>query len=107
MPVISPDSIEWAEPPEKSRTARRGPKGFIQQFVDTLAQRPGQWGILKRSSKNRNLIPKNRFPEVEWTSAADDDGTYTIYGRWVGDDGSVAASTNGSASPVNDDQDDA
>lgn len=82
------DEIEWEDPPK--RVGGPGRTGYVSGFVEAVKARPEQWAVLKRGAKNPSSIEKSRYPGMEWTSRRMDDGSFTIYGRWVGDTTSAA-----------------
>lgn len=80
---MSSDGITWEEPPPPAN----GKWGKTQHFVEALKQRPGQWARYPGSYKQGASVTVNRtrFPGTEWTARKQPDGSYHIWGRWVGD----------------------
>ena len=86
--TITKQKIKWASPPAKrtpvSKTA--GGNGKTQRFVAALKKRPNKWAIYTEKCSNGVIVTsaKKTFPDTEWTSRKDKDGTYTIYARYIG-----------------------
>jgi hypothetical protein len=56
------------------------------RFVAALKARPNRWAIYTEGSKNAVIVSmaKKKFPDTEWTSRKQPDGTFTIYARYIG-----------------------
>lgn len=78
------DEMVWREPPE--RKSAGGPHGRLGRFVAALRERPGEWALYPHFAGHRVAVTFNRkqYPGTEWTSRSRGDGTYELYGRWVG-----------------------
>lgn len=81
------EKIKWATPPAK-RTAHTSNRrlGAIARFVEVLKTRPNKWAIYKTDSSNAVTVStaKKAYPQTEWTSRKNPDGTFTLYARFVG-----------------------
>lgn len=80
--------IKWASPPAKRTPVgkAKGAQGKTQRFVAALKKRPNQWAIYKEKCSNGVIVSsaKKTFPETEWTARKDENGTFTIYARYIG-----------------------
>jgi len=76
-----PDGLIWEEPPVLAPVKTTWTKAIRQ-----LAQRPGEWARMPTTMKGRagcsNL--RTRHPECEWTWERNSEGTFTIWGRYIG-----------------------
>lgn len=59
----------------------------MSRFVGEIKKQPGEWAVYRRDATEASVASqaRARYPEAEWTSRSNKDGTYTIYARWVGD----------------------
>ena len=74
--------IKW-ETPSPAHSENRG-KAAV--FVEALKTRPSEWALYRENAKNAVLVTefKRKYPFTEWTSRKNADGTFRIYGRYVG-----------------------
>ena len=85
--ATSTTKMKWSTPPKK-RTGLGGANGSgkTQKFVSVLKTRPNRWAIYKENCSNGVMVTQNKkaFPNTEWTSRKNQDGTFTIYARYIG-----------------------
>lgn len=79
---MTPDDIEWCDPPEAPKWSNRN---RVQEFVNILRQRPGQWAkyphpISASTTRQHARRHPARYPGTEWVSRRGE-----LYGRWVGE----------------------
>ena len=75
--TITPDTVEWVEPPSR----KAGGPGNIAAFIEVLKQRPGTWArypISVGTSAATYLKSKG----CEATSRTNAEGNIDIYARW-------------------------
>jgi hypothetical protein len=80
--------IKWATPPAKRTGTRSGGRklGATARFVEVLKTRPNKWAIYKSNANNAVTVStaKKAYPQTEWTSRKNPDGTFTLYARFIG-----------------------
>lgn len=56
------------------------------RFVAAIKARPNRWAIYTEGASNAVIvsIAKKKYPDTEWTSRKQADGTYTVYARYIG-----------------------
>lgn len=85
--ATSTTKVKWSNPPKK-RLGGAKPigSGKTQKFVAVLKTRPNKWAIYRENCNNGVMVTANKkaFPNTEWTSRKNPDGTFTIYGRYIG-----------------------
>lgn len=74
------------------KVARRGPASIwprrAEAMVPILKQKPGEWAVF-RSNMTASYASKtatnyrNRYPDLEWLTARDADGTYSVWVRFI------------------------
>lgn len=78
------DKIVWEAP----RATRQGQakSGQMKRFVEVLKTRPNEWALYSAKHSNCAVITygKKNYPKTEWTSRKNSDGTFKIYGRYIG-----------------------
>ena len=71
--------IVWQEPPVEAIIGTH----HNDTFVEALRNNRNQWALyrdqVKQRSTKMNLAKK--YPDIEWVSRLNDDGTYTIWAR--------------------------
>jgi hypothetical protein len=71
--------IVWQEPPVEALIGTNS----NDKFVNALRTNPNEWALyrdkVKQRSTKMNLARK--YPDIEWVSRHNDDGTYTIWAR--------------------------
>lgn len=74
--------VKWEEPRESKATTRYRTERYY--FVEVLKTRPGKWALYRENLKYATDVTngKRLFPEVEWTSRQNEDGTFNIYARY-------------------------
>lgn len=72
-------TIEWEEPGPATPSP-------LDVFTDALKSRPNQWAIYTRTADSVLLADtlQSWYPEFEWTGRRNNDGTATLYARWIG-----------------------
>lgn len=77
-------AIEFRNPP----TPKNGSPGQVRKFVEQLMASPNTWAVYSagntaRTGHSKAQQYKKRYPGTEWLVRSED-GTYTVFGRWVG-----------------------
>ena len=80
------DDLTWVdEPPQRSSMGSTG-NGRAQRFVNQLQSNPGRWAIYPSPRKDHHGDLAKKFPDIEWTSRSNKDGSMVIYGRHIGNE---------------------
>ena len=63
-----------------------GARGDLRQFVGILKTQPMVWAAYRADLMTLATVTNNKraYPGTEWTSRKNKDGTFTLFGRWVG-----------------------
>lgn len=64
----------------------RGARGDLRRFVEILKTQPFVWAAYRTDLMTLATVTHNKraYPGTEWTSRKNMDGTFTLYGRWMG-----------------------
>lgn len=78
--------MTWQDPPATDRTTRPG--SYFRQFVAELQKNPGCWAVYGSQYKTKYpaAMFRSRYsemPQLEWADSRADDGTATLYARWM------------------------
>lgn len=84
--------MRWETP---SPMSARGGRGKYDEFVKELKARPGQWAVLHPKATHASHVPNinkgkiasfRPMGDFDATCRRNEDGTYKIYVRYVGED---------------------
>lgn len=103
------DTIEFVDALPARRGGSGGAKGRgrMYRFVAALRENPGQWAIYKHDAKGGGVsVNRKNHPGTEWAARSNktednpDDTTFTVFGRWVGENGEHGDQDAPAAKPV-------
>ena len=84
---VTEPKMKWSTPPPKrTGVGSKNRGGRTMRFVEALKARPNRWAIYTEGVSNAVSVTmgKKRFPNTEWTSRKQADGTFTVYARYIG-----------------------
>ena len=80
-------AVRWETPPPAAFRPRLNKRATAATFVAGVKTEPGKWALYRHGFKTR-FSPKDyegRYPGMEFAGAEQADGTWSAWGRWIGE----------------------